>query len=65
MDKINLKKMETWLKKLSLVDERIRKEMMQEIKDYVKGKDLKPNAELRAKKLVEAFVNETNRKIIK
>jgi hypothetical protein len=65
MAKVDLKKMESWLQNLSLVDERIRKEMMQEIKDYVKGKDLRPNAELRAKKLVEAYINETNRKIMK
>jgi hypothetical protein len=31
----------------------------------MKGKDMRPNAELRARKLVEAFVNETNRKILR
>lgn len=65
MPKVDLKKMESWLRNLSLVDERIGGEMMHEVKDYVKGKNMRPNAELRARKLVEAYMNETNRKIMK
>ncbi|MFC1476335.1 hypothetical protein ACFL5S_00055 [Fibrobacterota bacterium] len=64
MTKVNLNKMESWMQNLSLVNESIRKETMQEIKDYVKGKEMSSNAELKARKLVEAFVNETNRIII-
>lgn len=65
MAKVDFKKVESWLQNLSLVDERIRQEMMQEIKDYMEGKDMRPNAEIRARKLVEAFENETNRKILR
>ena len=58
MVEIDFKEMESWLKDLSMIGEETRKEIMKEVKDYVKGKEMDAKAEYRAKTIVRLFKKE-------
>jgi hypothetical protein len=57
MVKIDLKKMETWLENQSMLSEETRKEILKEVKNYVKGKEMDVKEEYRAKTIIELYKN--------